>query len=112
MQVQKLQRFVLDVGVRKVTGRTCARREKGARSRSVQVGGVWYIAQVVADAGWTIMEPKKKLRPTFEASQDSRTKYSRAGNNGDRGQRVDFALKGFKKLEGGVTKNISNQPKD
>ena len=93
-------------GVRKVTGRKYARREKGARSRSVHVGGVWSIAQVVADADWKIVEPKKKLRPTFEASQGSCTKYSRAGNKDDRGQRVDFALKGFKKLEGGDTKNM------
>ena len=33
-------------GVRKVTGRKYARKEKGARSRSVHVGGVWSIAQV------------------------------------------------------------------
>ena len=45
------------------------------------------------------MEPKKKLRPTFEVSQDSCTKYSQAGNKGDRGQRFDSALKGCKRLQ-------------
>ena len=79
---------------------------------SVQVGGVWSIAHVVADPDWKIVEPKKKLRRTFEVSQDSCTKYSQAGNNGDRGQRLDSALKGCKKLEGGDTKNISNQLED
>ena len=68
--------------------------------------------QDVADVGWTIVELKKKLRPTFEASQGSCTKYSRAGNKDDCGQRVDFAPKVFKKLECGVTKNISNQLED
>ena len=57
---QKTSTVCAGCGVRKVTGRKYARRETGARAptkigcvegeSSVQVGGVWSIAHVVADA--------------------------------------------------------------
>ena len=59
MQVKRLQRFVLDVGCERSLG---ASMPAGKRARgptkigcvegesSVQVGGVWSIAHVVADA--------------------------------------------------------------